>query len=143
MAICSALAAAHRSRLISPRSRIRSSAKSRTSRELARSLHGDNRFGLLIRPASVAHSASDISRAGFAKYPRAAPLAYVSGREIFQRRPDDPQQIVAVMLIKFCVLNGNNCVDKIGRQQVVRNCLTVFDIDLAEYFAVPIQNHAG
>jgi hypothetical protein len=72
---------------------------------------------------------------------RAATLAYVSSREIFQCRPDDPQQIVAVMLIKFCVLNGNDRVDKIGRQLVVRHCLTVFDIDLAEYFSVPIQNH--
>src|SRR5262250_545726 len=47
---------------MNPLSRMRSSAKSRVSRELVRSDQGDNRFGLLIRPASVAHSASVILR---------------------------------------------------------------------------------
>ncbi|PYK70166.1 MAG: hypothetical protein DME42_13120 [Verrucomicrobia bacterium] len=52
---------------MNPRSRIRASATLRDSRAAGRSVHGDSRFGLLIMPASVAHSTSDISRAGLSK----------------------------------------------------------------------------
>ena len=73
----------------------------------------------------------------------AGALAHMAGREIFQRGADDPEQIVAVMLIKFCVLDGDDRVDEIGRQLVVRHCLAVLDVDLAKDFAVAIENHAG
>src|SRR6476660_5692686 len=38
-------------------------------------IHGESLLGLLIRPASVAHSASVMSRADLPKYPRAAASA--------------------------------------------------------------------
>ena len=47
------------------------------------------------------------------------------------------------MLIKFRVLYGDDRVDEIGRQLLVRHRLSVFYVDLAEDFAVPIQNDAG
>ena len=47
------------------------------------------------------------------------------------------------MLIKLCVLNGDDGVNEIGRQLVVRHRLAILDIDLAEDFAVAIKNHAG
>ena len=39
----------------------------RASREAALSVHGESRFGLLIRPAKVAHSLSERSRARLPK----------------------------------------------------------------------------
>ena len=58
---------AQRSRSTKPRSRIRARTTLRATRAANRSLQGDKRFGLLNTPASVAHSASDISRAGLLK----------------------------------------------------------------------------
>ena len=47
------------------------------------------------------------------------------------------------MLIKFRVLDGDDRVDEIARQLIVRHCLPVLDVDLAEYLALSIENHAG
>ncbi len=47
------------------------------------------------------------------------------------------------MLIEFCVLDRNDGVDQIARELLVRNGLTVLDVDLAKDFVVSIQNHAG
>jgi hypothetical protein len=47
------------------------------------------------------------------------------------------------MLIKFCVFNSDDRVNEIGRQPVVRHCLPVLDIDLAEDLAVAIEDHTG
>src|SRR5215472_13499886 len=62
---------------------------------------------------------------------------------VFERCPNDPEQIVSVVLVKFCVFDGNHSVDEIWRQLFVRHCLAVLDIDLAEDFAVAIQNYTG
>ena len=47
------------------------------------------------------------------------------------------------MLIKLGVLNGDNGIDQVARQLIVRNCLTILDVDLSEDFAVSVENHAG
>jgi len=44
----------------------------------------------------------------------AAALADMTGRQVFERCANDPQKIVAVVLVKFCVLDGNDGVDQIG-----------------------------
>ena len=49
---------------------------------------------------------------------RARALAHVAGREVFQCRTDDPHQIVSLMPIKFCVLDGDDRVDEIARQLI-------------------------
>ena len=54
-----------------------------------------------------------------------------------------PSKIVAVVLIKFCVLDGNDGVDQIGSQLLVRDRLAVLDVDLAKDLAVAIENHTG
>ena len=69
-------------------------------------------------------------------------LADVTGRQVLQRRADDPLQIVSVMLVKFCVLDGDDCVDQVAGQLIVRHRLAVLDVDLAEYLAFSIENHA-
>ena len=46
------------------------------------------------------------------------------------------------MSVKFCVLDGDDRVDEIARQLIVRHCLPVLDVDLAEYPALSIENHA-
>ena len=48
-----------------------------------------------------------------------------------------------MVLIKFRVLNGDDCIDEIGRQLLVRHSFPVLHIDLAEDLAVAIQYHAG
>src|SRR4029453_12811970 len=64
---------------------------------------------------------------------RARALTYVARREVFQRGTDDPHQIVSLMPIKFRVLDGDYCVDEIAGQLIVRHCIPVLDVDLAEY----------
>ena len=44
----------------------------------------------------------------------AAALADMAGRQIFERCANDPEQIVAVVLVKFCVLDCNHGVDQIA-----------------------------
>ena len=73
----------------------------------------------------------------------AAALPHMACRQIFERCANDPQKIVAVVLIKFCVLDGNDGVDQIGSQLLVRDCLAVFDVDLAKDLPVAIENHTG
>ncbi len=73
---------------------------------------------------------------------RACTLAHMAGRQILKCCTDDPEQIVAVVLIKLCVLDGHNGLDEIGRQLAVRHRLAVLNIDLAEDLAVAIENHA-
>ena len=46
-----------------------------------------------------------------------------------------------MMLIKFGVFHCDNGVDKVPGQLIVRYCLPVFDVDLAEDFSVAIENH--
>ena len=70
-------------------------------------------------------------------------LAHMAGDQILQRGANDAEQIVAVVLIKFCVLYRDDSVDEIGRQLLVRYCLAVLDVDLAEDLPVPIQNYTG
>ena len=71
----------------------------------------------------------------------AGALAHMSGRQIFQRCPDDSEQIVAMMLIKFRIFNCDDRVNEIGRQLVVRHCLAVLNVDLPEDLAVAIEDH--
>ena len=66
----------------------------------------------------------------------------MSGRQIFQRCADDAEQIVAVMSIKFRVLNSDDRINEIVRQLVVRHGLAILDIDLAEDFAIAIEDYA-
>src|SRR4029453_7399894 len=51
----------------------------------------------------------------------AAALAHMAGRQILERCANDPQQIVAVVFVKFCVLDGNDGVDQIRSQLLVRD----------------------
>ena len=74
---------------------------------------------------------------------RARALPDVAGREIFQGRTGDPEQIVAAMLIKFRVFRRHDRVDQIAWQLVVRHRLPIFDVDLAEDFPISIENYAG
>jgi hypothetical protein len=73
----------------------------------------------------------------------AGPLPDMACDQILECCANNPEQIVAVMFVEFCVLDGNHCVDEVGRQLLVRDCLAVFDINLAEDLAVAIENHAG
>ena len=73
----------------------------------------------------------------------AAALPDVTGGHIFERSANDPQQIVAVVFVKLCVLDGNDGVDQIGSQLLIGNRLTVLDVDLAKDFSVAIENHTG
>ena len=73
----------------------------------------------------------------------AAALAHMTGSHIFERGANDSEQIVSVVLVEFCVLDGNHSVYEIGRQLLVRDCLAVLDVDLAKYLPVSIENHAG
>ncbi len=74
---------------------------------------------------------------------RARPLANVAGDGVLERGPDNSQQIVAVVLIKFVVLHRDDGVDEIGRELVVGNGLAILDVDLAKDLVVPIDDHAG
>ena len=67
----------------------------------------------------------------------------MAGRQIFERGPNDSQQIVAVVFVKFCVLDGNDGVDQIGSQLLIRDRLAVLDVDLAKDLPVAIENHTG
>ncbi len=67
----------------------------------------------------------------------------MAGRQIFERGPNDSQQIVAVVFVEFCVLDGNDGVDQIGSQLLVRDRLAVLDVDLAKDLPVAIENHTG
>ena len=74
---------------------------------------------------------------------RARPLANVAGDGVLERGPDNSQQVVAVVLIKFVILHRDDGVDEIGRELVVGNGFAIFDIDLAKDLVVPIDDHAG
>ena len=67
----------------------------------------------------------------------------MAGRQVFQSGASDSEQIVAAVPVKFRVLRRHHRVHKIARQLVVRNGLAVLDVDLAEYFVVPIENDTG
>ena len=73
---------------------------------------------------------------------RAPALPHVTGSQIFQRCADDSEEIVAAMLIKFCILNRHDRIHEVAGQLIVRHSLAVFDIDLAEDFSISIENHA-
>src|ERR1700682_4094376 len=47
------------------------------------------------------------------------------------------------MLIKFRVFDRHDPVDQIARQLVIRHRLPILDVDLAEDFAISIENYAG
>ena len=72
---------------------------------------------------------------------RASALPHVTGSQIFQRCPDDSEEIVAAMPIKFCILNRHNCVDEVAGELLVRHCFAILHVDLAEDLAVAIENH--
>ena len=72
----------------------------------------------------------------------AGALAHMASRQIFERCADNSERVIAVMLIKFCVLDGDDRVDEIRGQLVVRHRLAILDIDLAEDLAVAIEDHA-
>ena len=74
---------------------------------------------------------------------RARPLANVAGDGVLERGPDNSQQIVAVVLIKFVILHRDDGVDEIGRELVVGNGFAILDVDLAKDLVVPIDDHAG
>ena len=74
---------------------------------------------------------------------RACTLSHVAGDKIFEGGPHDAGRIVAAMLIKFVVFHRDNGVYQIARQLIVGNGLAVLDVDLAEDFSVPIEDHAG
>ena len=54
-----------------------------------------------------------------------------------------PEQVVAVVLVKFVVLRRDDGVDEILRELGVGNGLAILDVNLAEDFVVPIDDHAG
>ena len=72
----------------------------------------------------------------------ASALAHVAGCHIFQRCTDDPKNIVSAVLIKFCVLHRDDCVDEIARQLIIWDRLAIFDVDLTKDLAVSVENHA-
>src|SRR6266851_1509825 len=74
---------------------------------------------------------------------RACALSHMAGQKVFKSRSHDSEKIVAVMLIKFTVLNPDHGVDQIARQLIVWNRFAVLDVNLAEDFIVPIENYAG
>src|SRR5205085_9961311 len=42
----------------------------------------------------------------------AAALPHMTCSQVFQRCANDTQQIIAVMFVKFCVLDGNNSINR-------------------------------
>ena len=74
---------------------------------------------------------------------RARALPHMAGDKILQGRAHDAKEIVAAVLIKFVVFHRDNSVHQIARQLIVGNGLAVLDVDLAEDFSVPIEDHAG
>ena len=54
-----------------------------------------------------------------------------------------PKEIVAAVLIEFVVFHRDHSVHEIARQLIVGNGLAVLDVDLAENFSVPVEDHAG
>ncbi len=70
-------------------------------------------------------------------------LPHLAGGEIFQRRTQDAGQIVAAVPVKFRVLHGDDGIDQVARQLVVRHSLPVFDVDLPKDLAVSIEDHTG
>src|SRR5580700_8562347 len=74
---------------------------------------------------------------------RACALSHMAGHKVFKSRPHDSGKIVAVMLIKFTVLNRDHGVDQIARELIVWNRFAVLDVNLAKDFIVPIENYAG
>ena len=66
----------------------------------------------------------------------------MTGGEILERCPDDPEQIVTVMLVKLVVLGRDGCVDQVGRELLVGNGLAILDVDLAKDLVVPVKDHA-
>src|SRR5439155_19799372 len=79
---------------------------------------------------------------GLLRY-RASALAHMSGDQGLECGAQNSRNCVAVMLVDTCVLDRNDGVDQIARELLVRNGLTVLDVDLAEDLVVSIQNHAG
>ena len=73
----------------------------------------------------------------------AAALAHVACGQILQCCTDDPEEIVAAVLVEFCVLHRHNRADEVLWQLFIRHGLAVFHVDLAKDLAVAIQNHAG
>ena len=47
------------------------------------------------------------------------------------------------MLVELCVLDCDDGVDQIPRDLVVRNCLAILHVDLAEDFIISIEDDAG
>src|SRR4029077_3144056 len=74
---------------------------------------------------------------------RTCPLADMTGRDVLQRRPCDSKQIVAAMLIKFCVLHRDHRIDQVARQLLIWHRLAVLDVNLSKDLVVSIENHAG
>ena len=74
---------------------------------------------------------------------RAGALPDVAGDEVDQGCAHNAKEIVAAVLVKFVVFHRDNSVHQIARQLIVGNGLAVLDVDLAENFSVPVQNHAG
>src|SRR5690242_6290663 len=67
----------------------------------------------------------------------------MTGRDVFQGRPDDAEQIETVVPIKFRVFDCDDSIDQIARQAVVRNCLPVLHVDLSKYLVVSIEDYTG
>ncbi len=73
----------------------------------------------------------------------AGALTHMACRQILERCANDPQQIVTMVLVKFCVLDRNDGVNQVGSQLLVRDRLAILDVDLAKDLPVAIENHAG
>ncbi len=48
-----------------------------------------------------------------------------------------------MVLVELVVLRRNNRVHEVGWELLVRNCLPIFDIDLAKDLSAPVENDAG
>src|SRR6516165_5984906 len=48
-----------------------------------------------------------------------------------------------MVLVEFRILDGNDGVDQIGSQLLVRDRLAVLDVDLAKDLPIAIENHTG
>ncbi len=74
---------------------------------------------------------------------RARALPHVTGGGVLERGAHNAEQVVAMMLVKLVVLYRDDRVHEVGGQLIVGDGLPILDVDLAEDFVVPIDNHAG
>ena len=67
----------------------------------------------------------------------------MAGRKILQGGPDDAREVVAAVLIKLIILDGDDRVDQVARQLFVGHSLAILDVDLAEDLVVAVEDYAS